>query len=343
MNDDPNIEGVQPVDLSPTRAELITRVRARGRRIRARRRLAITGIAALIVVAIAVPAIAIGSGSSTHSSPPAATASTGHGDFRVSRVLGVRPMHPQEPGALCISSVDGQDCYVLGKTLITARDVVSAQVVHNPPAGWDVQVKITRAAGEQLLTLVNHRAAIVVGGLVISAPTLEPGVIPTTVEVSNHLTRPDAENLALDITGRVSTRPVTARIDLPGDHTYVTGTAVEGALVIDSETGKWWREPLLNGCPVAWRVELSRPGMKTAAPISHGCILNLKEWKGVVRFPFAMRTVTGSCEDAPVAASCVPGPPLPPGHYTAVLVTAGAGWPQPRGVPVTLVAAQPSR
>jgi hypothetical protein len=63
-------DSFEPVDLSPTRAELIARVRARGRQIRARRRLGIAGLAALVVIAIGAPAIAIGSRSTSHSIAP---------------------------------------------------------------------------------------------------------------------------------------------------------------------------------------------------------------------------------------------------------------------------------
>ena len=71
MNDSP-----EPVDLSPSRAELIARVRARGRQIRARRRLGIASITALVVIGIAAPAIAIGTRSSDPDRVPPATVST---------------------------------------------------------------------------------------------------------------------------------------------------------------------------------------------------------------------------------------------------------------------------
>jgi hypothetical protein len=71
VNDSP-----EPVDLSPSRAELIARVRARGRQIRARRRLGIASITALVVIGIAAPAIAIGTRSSDPDRVPPATVST---------------------------------------------------------------------------------------------------------------------------------------------------------------------------------------------------------------------------------------------------------------------------
>jgi hypothetical protein len=72
VNDSP-----EPVDLSPSRAELIARVRARGRQIRTRRRLGAAGIALVVAFGIAAPAIAIGTRSSeTHRIPPATVSTT---------------------------------------------------------------------------------------------------------------------------------------------------------------------------------------------------------------------------------------------------------------------------
>jgi hypothetical protein len=71
VNDSP-----EPVDLSPSRDELIARVRARGRQIRARRRLGIASITAVVVIGIAAPAIAFGMHSSEPHRVPPATVST---------------------------------------------------------------------------------------------------------------------------------------------------------------------------------------------------------------------------------------------------------------------------
>ena len=69
-------ESPEPVDLSPSRAELIARVRTRGRQIRARRRLGAAGIAVVVAFGIAAPAIAIGTRSDSKSVPPATVSTT---------------------------------------------------------------------------------------------------------------------------------------------------------------------------------------------------------------------------------------------------------------------------
>jgi hypothetical protein len=102
VNDSP-----EPVDLSPSRAELIARVRARGRQIRARRRLGFAGVTALVVIGIAAPAIAIGTRSSeTHRIPPATVSTT-------------RPPSTVDPRVDMSTSIELPD-----------REVVSGSEVH---------------------------------------------------------------------------------------------------------------------------------------------------------------------------------------------------------------------
>jgi hypothetical protein len=336
VNDDP---GIEPVDLSPTRDELIARVRARGRRIRARRRLTMSGLAALVIVAIAVPAIAIGSRSSSHVIRPGVTTTGGHGDLRVARVVRL-----QRHGEPCVKSFDGKYCYVLGQTVMTASDVVKDRVGDDPSQGWIVLITVTRDAIRRLNTLVNEQAAFVVGGRVISAPTVNPGITGTTIEISGHLSHAQATRIAAEIVSGPTppTESVTASIELPGDLTYVAGSTVQGTLVVHNGTNEWWTAPQASGCPVPWAVELTKPGSTTVVPAFEGCVQVLRSYgPGVdVRLPFVLRTTADGCAGVPVAASCDPGPPLTPGRYTAVLVTAGPGWPTPHGVVVTLVPAQ---
>lgn len=234
MNDDNT--NFEAVELSPTRAELIARVRSRGRQIRARRRLGVASIAAVAVavVAIAAPAIAIGSRSSTSHRVPA-TAAPAKGDFRVAPVERTSSP-PCAPGTLGFEAV----CLEVGKTVVDASDVVDASVVH-VDTSWIVNLTVKASAIQRLAALAPGQAAIIVGGRVVGTPPMTAGLTGTKLQIARDgLTRAEAIALAKAAMGEAPARvdpqqDLTTRIELDSDR-LVAGSSLKGTLVVENHT-----------------------------------------------------------------------------------------------------------
>jgi hypothetical protein len=348
-------DSVDPVELSPTRDELVARVQRRGRQLRARRRVGVTAVTALVVLAIAVPAIAIGTRSSSSRPAPPATAAPGTGDFRIALVEKYETEPLPHFGDPCWYS-DGKGCYVLGRTLVTARDVRDAKAVYDSSEGWWVDVTLDSAAVRRLSEPVGQTVAIVVAGEVQSAPKINPGITGTVIQIhpARRLTHAEAIALADRITGKAlspnQTAPaLTARIELPGD-TFVAGAPVHGTLIVENDTGNVVTLPRdSNGCRIPWVVELTNYGSVPVAPpiVRSVCLPRaVVLTPGASEFAFTLLTAYSNCTPLkPVgdAVACLPGanrgpPPLPPGDYTAVLQPVGV-FPTPPPVTVHLVSA----
>jgi hypothetical protein len=346
VNDDgTNVDPVEMTELSPTRTELIARVRARGRQIRARRRLAVTGLTALVVLAIAAPAIAIGARSSSRGVTPA-TVVHRKGDFRVAVVLNYSSP-PCAPGSLAwnppLAPTQHADsaCLELGDEVMSAADVRSASVVYDDTQGWIVNLDVGRAAVARLAAeATNRQAAIIVNNRVVSAPVVNPGISGTTVTISPLATREQAIELATEILGRapshVDAAPVTlsTTIELPSD-TIVAGSDLKGTLVVDNASGK----PIdlsRGGCHAKFAVTLRNETFTNEPLYTSDCALG--PWilaTGVTRWNFTL-----------IASYLGPRPTgsrsLPVGNYEAILVTDTPGFlPDPTPVPVRVVAAAP--
>jgi preprotein translocase subunit SecD len=90
-------------------------------------------------------------------------------------------------------------CYVLGSQLLTGEGIGMARQFHDPTNGWLVQVAfknddfVTKVAKPY----VNQQVAIVLDGIVESAPTIVPGITSPNVQITGHFTEAEASDLAL--------------------------------------------------------------------------------------------------------------------------------------------------
>jgi preprotein translocase subunit SecD len=102
-----------------------------------------------------------------------------------------------------------KECFVLGPTIMTGRDVSSADKTVDPQTGgWQVDVEfknddfVNKVAGPY----VNQRVAIALDGVVYSAPVINPGITGRRVTISGDFAEKDAGQLA--VTLRYGSLPV---------------------------------------------------------------------------------------------------------------------------------------
>ena len=90
-------------------------------------------------------------------------------------------------------------CYVLGPTLLTGKNIGKATKFLDPTNGWQVNVTfknddfVKKIAGPY----VNKNVAIVLDGIVQSAPTINPGITGRNVTISGTFSEKEAGDLAL--------------------------------------------------------------------------------------------------------------------------------------------------
>jgi len=191
----------------------IDRLRVRVRRRVVRRR-------ALVVVVVgcvlAIPAVAVADrpngGPVASAYPKAALA------FRAVQYSGDSPLQFPATAASCATpaerrSIGGQGravvfdrahqyCYVVGPTLLTGAGLRSVSVTYDVAESqwaadlhWSNDDFITKVARP----LVNKEVAIVVNGIVQSAPVINPGITGTSVEITGNFTKTAAVDLAASI------------------------------------------------------------------------------------------------------------------------------------------------
>jgi hypothetical protein len=362
-------DSVEPVDLSPTRAELIARVRSRGRQIRARRRLGIASIAAVVVVGVAAPAIAIGSSSSPSPQPAASTTTTLRIDLsgdlttRVeldgnSFVAGGPAIH----GTVVITNNTDNPIALdspgacLGKWAVELTSPAASQHVAWTldclsgaprvvrPGANRFPVTITTTYSEcfnQTAKPDPDSVACLPGGLV---PPLPPGNYEAVLVTDQPGYLPLAPRVPVRIVAARGAQEFTARIELPGD-TFVAGTDVEGTLVVNNPTGHAVTR-YAAGCN-KWVIVLTNATVPPSAIFTtEGCFgKKVVLAPGANRYPFTLSTSYANCSNAvpPPSPSrhCQPMQslyPMPIGHYEAVLYSdrSGTVFPTPPPVAVTL-------
>lgn len=90
-------------------------------------------------------------------------------------------------------------CYALGPTILTGKNVSGAAARYDSTSGWLVDVTfrtndfVTKVAGP----MVGKNVAIELDGVVESAPTINPGITGKKVQISGRFSEKDAHNLAL--------------------------------------------------------------------------------------------------------------------------------------------------
>ncbi len=92
-----------------------------------------------------------------------------------------------------------QGCYFVGPTLLTGRRVTTAAAVFDSTQGWIVNVTFK---GDDFVTkvatpYVQKQVAIVLDGVVQSAPVINQGITGKTVTISGSFSSSEAKNLAL--------------------------------------------------------------------------------------------------------------------------------------------------
>jgi preprotein translocase subunit SecD len=109
-----------------------------------------------------------------------------------------------------------QACYVLGPVLVTGAGVNSASVIHDPTADqWATDIHfvnndfIVKVADP----LINKEVAIVLNGVVQSAPVINPGITGHDVEIAGGFTKAQAVGAVASILG---ISPSSVRIDSSG-------------------------------------------------------------------------------------------------------------------------------
>lgn len=91
-------------------------------------------------------------------------------------------------------------CYLLGPTLLTGRNIEGAEGVYNQSASAyvvDVTFKTDEFVTKVAQPYVNQFVAIELDGVVVSAPQINPGITGRNVQISGDFSKGDAKDLAL--------------------------------------------------------------------------------------------------------------------------------------------------
>jgi preprotein translocase subunit SecD len=104
----------------------------------------------------------------------------------------VLPSKPNEPAATA-------GCYFVGPTLLTGRRISGAKATYQGSSGWVVDVTFK---GNDFATIiganyVGKEVAIVLDGVVQSAPKINSGITGTKVQISGTFSQREAKDLAL--------------------------------------------------------------------------------------------------------------------------------------------------
>jgi preprotein translocase subunit SecD len=110
----------------------------------------------------------------------------------------VTPDRPAQP--VILPDKDKQLCYLLGPTLLTGRNIGSAAAVVNTSSGqWqvDVHFKDNDFVSKVATPDVGKQVAIVLDGVVQSAPTIQEGISGQNVTITGSFSEKEAQDLAL--------------------------------------------------------------------------------------------------------------------------------------------------
>jgi preprotein translocase subunit SecD len=91
-------------------------------------------------------------------------------------------------------------CYELGPSVLSGTSVTSAGTTYDPTqGGWLVEVSYKGQSFVNAVAqpYVNKQVAIVLDNLVLSAPTINPGITGSNVQISGNFTQKSAGDLAL--------------------------------------------------------------------------------------------------------------------------------------------------
>jgi hypothetical protein len=90
-------------------------------------------------------------------------------------------------------------CYVLGPTIMTGHSIGMARSVRDPSSGWQIDVHFKNDDFLHLIAgpYVGKTVAIVLDGIVESAPTINTGITGRDVTISGTFTETEAAHIAL--------------------------------------------------------------------------------------------------------------------------------------------------
>jgi preprotein translocase subunit SecD len=109
-------------------------------------------------------------------------------------------LKPAQPAVLPSKPGDQPaGCYFVGPTLLTGRRVSTAKARYDSAQGWlvDVTFRGTDFVEQVATPNVGKQVAIVLDGVVQSAPTIHEGITGKTVQISGTFSQGDAKDLAL--------------------------------------------------------------------------------------------------------------------------------------------------
>jgi hypothetical protein len=116
-------------------------------------------------------------------------------------------------------------CYVLGPVLFDGSGIATAQPTLDPAQGW---LLLVHFGNEDSLTKVarpevNKQVAILLNDVVVSAPTIQPGIVGRDVQITGNFTEAEAKDLAASLMGVQpsqitvpTTTPTTTHPPTPG-------------------------------------------------------------------------------------------------------------------------------
>jgi hypothetical protein len=200
------------------------------RRTQHRARAALAGAAiALVLVGGTVTAVAAShTGSGTHA-PVAVQPSVEKPRLEFREVLqdgpvsgagcSIKGAHPVQPGAPVVRFDRAHThCYLLGPTLLTGADVDQAQATQDAATGsWsvDVHFKDNEFVTKVAQPYQGKSVAIVVDDVVLSAPTVNPGITDNEVSIAGDFTRLDAIRLASAFLGQAPPKSLPTSTTVP--------------------------------------------------------------------------------------------------------------------------------
>jgi preprotein translocase subunit SecD len=156
----------------------------------------------LVVLSLAGGACGNGDGDST---PSTTTAPVAPISLEIGPVLALEP-EPCDDGVGTPGVGRTAGCYAIGDPFLTGEDVESAQAVLDEVNGWVVNFSVTDAAlpgfhAAMQEDYVNAQVAIVVDGVVVSAPTVVPGFTGREVQIAGEFDEGEARALASGLNG----------------------------------------------------------------------------------------------------------------------------------------------
>lgn len=101
---------------------------------------------------------------------------------------------------------DDEMCYLLDSApVVTEHDIAEAQVLEEPGVAWVVSASLGRAGAERFREAVDlnsgRQLAIVIDGVVVSAPRLQPGITSEAFQINGDFERGEAIAVAARISG----------------------------------------------------------------------------------------------------------------------------------------------